>query len=239
MQFMNPSQAAYARQAPSWTSCIIAILRIRTDYITPYLPPGCLAGLAGLVHDPALQFHQSKLLLTHGNIPPGRRCNSPDEDIITPYISTMSPAAEESPSRSSGGLSGVLSKARRNHDRKNKKNGDASSFVSGTSDNGSSHGIRASIEGAIDKLKKHDEGDDEGKDEEHDSNGIKKLLPTRIASKRRRKKQEKEDEQRAIEEAARGRSVAERGTLENDTSSTHDLSGDGSSLITVDSDTES
>lgn len=149
----------------------------------------------------------------------------------------MSPTAEESPSRSSGGLSGVLAKARRNHDRKSKKNGDASSFVSGNSENSSNNGLRSTIEGAIDKLKKHDEDDHE--DEEHNPNGIKKLLPTRIASKRRRKKQEKEDEQRASEEAARGRSIAERGTLEDDASSTHDLSGDGSSLITLDSDTES
>ena len=73
------------------------------------------------------------------------------------------------------------------------------------------------------------------------SNGIKKLVPKALGSKRRRKKQEKEEEERASEEAARGRSVAERGTLENDAGSFEDRnrSRDGSSLITYDSDIES
>ncbi|RDL31361.1 Uncharacterized protein BP5553_09570 [Venustampulla echinocandica] len=78
-------------------------------------------------------------------------------------------------------------------------------------------------------------------DEEGEQNGIKKLVPKGLASKRRRKKQEQEEELRASEEAARGRSVAERGTLSNDTPSRNlaNGSGDGRSLITYDSDTES
>lgn len=82
------------------------------------------------------------------------------------------------------------------------------------------------------------ESDDEG---EH--NGIKKLVPKGLASKRRRKKQEQEEELKASEEAARGRSVAERGTLSNDMDAPSRTlangSGDGSSLITYESETES
>ena len=91
------------------------------------------------------------------------------------------------------------------------------------------------MESAIDKIKVTEE-------EDGDSNGLMKLVPKGLGSKRRRKKQEKEDEQRASEEAARGRSVAERGTLENDARSFEDSrnrSRDGSSLITYDSDIES
>ena len=80
-----------------------------------------------------------------------------------------------------------------------------------------------------------------GIDEDGESNGLKKLVPKGLGSTRRRKKQEREDEQRASEEAARGRSIAERGTLENDAGSfiERNRSRDGSSLITYDSDTES
>jgi hypothetical protein len=56
---------------------------------------------------------------------------------------------------------------------------------------------------------------------------------------RRRKKEEKEAEIRASEEAARGRSVAERGTLGNDNGRNHTMvDGDGSSLITYESENE-
>jgi hypothetical protein len=85
------------------------------------------------------------------------------------------------------------------------------------------------VEDSIDKMKVSD-----GTDEDGDNNGIKKFVPKGLGSWRRRKNQEKEDEQRASEEAAR-----ERGTLENDSSSFVHGSGDGSSLITYDSDIES
>ncbi|CZR65635.1 related to GRAM domain-containing protein 2 [Phialocephala subalpina] len=136
----------------------------------------------------------------------------------------MSFTIERSQSPPRNGLSQMFSKSRR--DRKGK---DAISTKSSSSDG---LGVRASIEDAIDKLKA---GDDDG-----ESNGIKKLVPKGIGSKRRQKRQEREEEQRQSEEAARGRSVAERGTLENDVEGVvHHSSGDGSSLITNDSETES
>lgn len=61
----------------------------------------------------------------------------------------------------------------------------------------------------LDKTKGHD-GDN------NSSNGLKKLMPSGLMSKRQRKRQELEDEQRAFEEASRGRTVAERGTLSVD-----------------------
>jgi hypothetical protein len=98
-----------------------------------------------------------------------------------------------------------------------------------------SHGIRGKLEGAVDKLKNQD-----GSDDDDDEGGrLSRLLPKGIGSMRRRKKEEKEAEIRAGEEAARGRSVAERGTLENDNgdyATTTD--GDGSSLITYESENE-
>ena len=137
--------------------------------------------------------------------------------------------AERSESPSRNGLAHIWSKT-----RKDKKNRDSASnsLKSGESENHLS--VRGSVESAIDKIK--------STDEDGDFNGLKKLVPKSLGSKRRRKKQEKEDEQRASEEVARGRSVAERGTLENDAGSFEDernRSRDGSSLITYDSDTES
>jgi hypothetical protein len=142
----------------------------------------------------------------------------------------MSTASEShSPARGNG-LSGVLSKARRG---RNKKTADTNSLVSNGSDG--SHGIRGKHEGAIDKLKNR-----EGSDDDDDESGrLSKLIPKGIGAMRRRKKEEKEAEIRAGEEAARGRSVAERGTLENgngDYPTTAD--GDGSSLITYESENE-
>lgn len=88
------------------------------------------------------------------------------------------------------------------------------------------------METAIGKLKGSPGSDNE-------ANGIKKLVSKGIANKRRRKKQEKEDELRASEEAIRGRSVAERGTLLNESQSSLQVAdGDvdgGSSLISYDS----
>lgn len=142
----------------------------------------------------------------------------------------MSTASEShSPARGNG-LSGVLSKARRG---RNKKTADTSSLVSNGSDG--SHGIREKREGAIDKLRSQDGSEDD----DDESGRLSKLIPKGIGSMRRRKKEEKESEIRASEEAARGRSVAERGTLENDNRgypTTAD--GDGSSLITYESENE-
>jgi hypothetical protein len=137
--------------------------------------------------------------------------------------------AERSDSPSRNGLSHIWSKTR-NRDKKNRDS--ASNSVKST-DSENHLSVRGSVESAIDKIK--------GTDEDGDSNGIKKLVPKALGSKRRRKKQEKEEEERASEEAARGRSVAERGTLENDAGIFEDRnrSRDGSSLITCDSDTES
>lgn len=117
--------------------------------------------------------------------------------------------------------------------RKDKKTRDSASNSLKSTDSEHRLSVRGSLESAIDKIK--------GEDEDGDSNGLKKLVPKGLGSKRRRKKQEREEEQRASEEAARGRSVAERGTLENDAGSFEERnrSRDGSSLITYDSDTES
>ena len=90
------------------------------------------------------------------------------------------------------------------------------------------------MESAIDKVKGNS-----GAEEDGDSHGIKKLVSKGIGSRRRKKKQDRDDAQKESEEAARGRSVAERGTLENDSGSFVHESGDRSSLITYDSDTES
>jgi hypothetical protein len=102
--------------------------------------------------------------------------------------------------------------------------------------------LRQSLENVVDKLKGHNESDEE----DDDATGIKKLVPAKIRSSVRRKKQEREEELRASEEAERGRSVAERGTLGPGTESRSPRSrslakgsGDNSSLITYDSETES
>jgi hypothetical protein len=115
-------------------------------------------------------------------------------------------------------------------------------MISNSSD-GHQSSFRSSIGSAIDKLKSHDKGESED-EEEH--TGLAKLMPKKIISKRRRKKEEQESEQQDREEAARGRHVAERGTLENDSGrsnlsadGTGDAEGDGSSLITYESETES
>jgi len=94
-----------------------------------------------------------------------------------------------------------------------------------------SDGLRASLDDAIDKLRGNT-------DEDGETIGIKKLVPKALSSKRRRKQQEREEEQRASEEAVRGRTVAERGTLDDDAGSiflNQSGAADTSSLITYDS----
>src|SRR5271170_5381180 len=142
----------------------------------------------------------------------------------------MSTASEShSPARGNG-LTGVLSKPRRG---RNKNTVDTTSAVSNGSD--ASLNLRGKLGGTSDKLKNQDGSDDDG----GGGGRLSKLIPKGIGSMRRRKKEDKEAEQRASEEAARGRSVAERGTLENDNGdypTTAD--GDGSSLITYESENE-
>ena len=134
---------------------------------------------------------------------------------------------ERSDSPTRNGLAQIFSKGR----NRDKKGSSAGNSVK-SSDDGL--GIRGSVEDAIGKIKSHTTTEEDG-----ESNGIKKLVPKGIGSKRRRMKKEKEEEeQRASEEAARGRSVAERGTL-HDSDSPINGSGDGSSLITYDSEIES
>jgi hypothetical protein len=138
----------------------------------------------------------------------------------------MSFTLERSESPPKNGFSQIFSKNRRRD--KQGRDSAANSLKSSGSD---SLGLRESLEDAIDKTKGNTGSDDD--------NGIKKLVPKAIGAKRRKKKQEREEEERAIEEAARGRSVAERGTLTNDAKSYTNGSGDGSSLITYESETES
>lgn len=145
----------------------------------------------------------------------------------------MSTASETSPSRG-GGLKQVLSKARRN---RGSKSSHSPSIASEGSD---SHGLRATIEKKIDKLKPHD-GDDGA---EADNLGLTKLLSKGIGAKRRKQQQQRDAEERDGEDAARGRSIADRGTLNNDddrSPSNRSPGGaeDGSSLITYESETES
>jgi hypothetical protein len=137
-------------------------------------------------------------------------------------------ADSESPTRSNS-ISTILSKTRLSK----KSKGSASNSTKSSESDGNG-GVRASLEGAMEKLKGRG-----GIGEDGDSNGLNILLPKTIVSKRRRKKQEKEEEELASEEAARGRNVAERGTLQNDARSFVNGSEDNSSLMTYDSDTES
>jgi hypothetical protein len=130
------------------------------------------------------------------------------------------------------GLTQLFSKNRR------KKGRDSASESLKSNETGSDgyNRVRDSLESVAEKLKIHRD-----QEENNDSNVPKLHAITSIGSKRRRKKEEKEEEQRIEEEAARGRSIADRGTLENESRSPmlrHDSghSGDGgSSLMTYDS----
>jgi hypothetical protein len=125
----------------------------------------------------------------------------------------------------------ILAKTR----SRNRKNGD-SATNSLHSENNDGHGLRAKLESTIEKLKGDHESDEEG------HGGIKKLVPKALISRRRRKQQEDEarENEEAAAEAARGRSVAERGTLRNDSFTPSNGSADTSSLLTYEeSDAES
>jgi hypothetical protein len=137
---------------------------------------------------------------------------------------------EESPTSSTkNGLTQRWSKSR----NRDKKGRDSTSHSLKSSGSDNHLGLLVTVDSSIDKIKVNDE--------DGEVSGLKKLVPKGLSSKRRRKKQELEEEQRAIEEAMRGRSVADRGTLHNDTEEFEhrDRSKDGSSLTAYDSDTES
>ena len=133
-----------------------------------------------------------------------------------------------SPSSRDSGLTHILSKK----STRTRKNRDSSSLKSTESD---SRGLRASLSDKIDRLKPSGE-------DGSDHSGLRKLLPKAMNSKRRQREQEEEQTER--EEAARGRSIAERGTLRSDTpevrvGTADGDAPDGSSLLTYDSDIES
>ncbi|OWP03909.1 hypothetical protein B2J93_5868 [Marssonina coronariae] len=111
----------------------------------------------------------------------------------------MSFSIERPESPPKNGLTQLFSKTRR--DRKSRDS--AGNSLKSNSD---ARGVRASVESAVDRLKGH-----EVTEEDADPSGIKKLVPKALGSKRRKKKLEKEEEERV----ARGRTVADRGTLED------------------------
>jgi hypothetical protein len=138
-------------------------------------------------------------------------------------------AVSESPSRGNT-LTNALSKARRG---RNRSTTDTNSTASNGNDGNIS--LQGKQEGIIDNPK-HNDGIDE--DDSGESSKLSKLLPKGLNSKRRRRKLELEEKQRASEEVARGRAIAERGTLDNDEASISTGDGDGSSLITYESETD-
>ncbi|KAI9640055.1 hypothetical protein NHQ30_011619 [Ciborinia camelliae] len=141
-----------------------------------------------------------------------------------------SPTASES--SKSNSLNAVLSSKSRNGRRH--RNSISHSVKSGASE--VSHGLRASVEGAIEKLKGHSDSETES----HGSTGFMKLMPKGFESKRKRLQRE-EEERRLAEAVARGKDVAERGTLGNDLARNpivRNISG-GSSLWTYDSEPDS
>ncbi|KAI9758084.1 MAG: hypothetical protein M4579_003215 [Chaenotheca gracillima] len=138
--------------------------------------------------------------------------------------------ASPSPSR------GLLAKARRKKDKT--ATSSSNSIISNDESSGSQRGgLRSSFDSAVDKVKSR-LGDEE------DVKGIQGLIGRQRNKKKEKRKNQKEDHLRASEEAERGRSVAERGTLENDTEGrarshsrlTQHLGKSESSMITVESD---
>jgi hypothetical protein len=121
----------------------------------------------------------------------------------------------------------MFAKARR--DKKGKGSG-ADSIGSNGSE---AHSFRSSLEDAIERAKAQTGADSA------EPNTIKKLVSKGPGSRRRRKQQVMEEEKQDNEAIERGKTIAERGTLINDTRSDPEPSGDGSSLLTYESDTES
>lgn len=141
---------------------------------------------------------------------------------------------EASESSSKNSLSRILTTRRRH---KKDRDSSSNSIISTGTESDDHRSAREAIEGAIEKLK-----GSPAVDEPTDANGLKRLVHKGIGSRRRRSRLEKEEEERVLLEAARGKSVAERGTLENDSAAGLSISrsgsGDGSSLLTYDSETE-
>lgn len=143
----------------------------------------------------------------------------------------------EEASDTKNGLSHILSRRRR---QKKDRDSSSNSIVSTGTESDGHRGVRDAIEGAIEKLKSDEHGEGTG-------NGLKKLMHKGMGSHRRRTRLEKEEDERDRRAAARGRNVAERGTLENESSSdlgrldserlaaSRSWSGDGSSMLTYDS----
>ncbi|RDW77225.1 hypothetical protein BP6252_05278 [Coleophoma cylindrospora] len=137
---------------------------------------------------------------------------------------------------SSGGLSHILSKTSR-RSKKDRESPSPSAASLESTDSDGQNGNRRAVRRSLDKLMSPVETF-----EDMDSNsGLGKLLAKGIGNKRRKKKQQQEEDQRASEEAARGRSVADRGTLENELQRESHESGDAddNSILTYDSDPES
>ncbi|KAL3420046.1 GRAM domain-containing protein [Phlyctema vagabunda] len=145
---------------------------------------------------------------------------------------------------SSNDLSQMLSK--NNRRKKDASTSGSISIASSAESEGlheTHHGARSTLGGAMEKLKSRVETFEDVNANE--SNGLGKLLSKGMSSKRRQKKQEREEERRASEEAARGRSVADRGTLENEFaesspggSSARERDVETCSVVTYDSDVE-
>ena len=124
--------------------------------------------------------------------------------------------AERSQSPARNGLTTIFSKSRR--DKKNRSSASnslrsAASTV-GTGTDSDSHAFGGALGSAIDQSKGYD---DDAPTAGSDGSGLKKLIPK--LGKRRQRKQEQEEEQLALEEAERGRTVADRGTLANESRS--------------------
>lgn len=133
--------------------------------------------------------------------------------------------SETSDSPSRNGLSHILT---RHRDRNGRDS--ASNSVRSNGSEASHHGVRRTVETAIEKLKGHDD--------EIDTTGHKKMPGRGIGSRRRRKKQELAEEKLTNEAVERGRGVAERGTLENESTADElaDSQSISSSMLTCDSD---
>lgn len=146
----------------------------------------------------------------------------------------------EEASEPRNGLSRILSRSRRRH-RKDAGSSSNSIVSTGTTESEGHRGVRDAIEGAIEKLRTTP-----GVDDQDDGRGLRKMVHRGMGSRRRRTKLGEDDDEHAQSlAAARGKNIAERGTLENEGSVdngsnsglavNHSWSEDGSSLLTYDS----
>ena len=140
---------------------------------------------------------------------------------------------EASPAPSERGLKGVLAKARRS-----RKDNSSTTSINGTDNSNDGHGIRDSVDSLLDKAlpSRHSSIDDDGRSTAADK--LSKLVPHRIRKMRERKEAE---QQEGDEE--RGRSIGSQwgASADHESLFSQQSPGDdgGSSLITMDSDTES